>query len=509
VWTAVTTGNIVAASTSAIGKAMAMTYDLPRHGYILSRNYFLKITAGNGQGTDAMKSISRTLSCRSLFFFIVLVGIGIRGFYWDPSHSIRTDSIERYVPMAKNLLAGRGFSVATTPPFRPDTFNPPGYPLYLAGLLKVFGGSIRSVVVSQVLLELLTLLVLYRIAIALNVRAPVVMTLAWVCPFLPRWSELILTEALATFCATAFVYALVTRRWMLGGLTAGFSLLVRPDMLPAVILCTFVAVMLSEKRVPVLLWITATMVLVLVPWSLRTFMVSGSPSPLGGIAAQAKQPYVLWLDTWADDPAYEEPFWWDGGDFSNTGNSARFEPRAFPEFLPPEERSQAVVAMEIASKQRSMEGKPNGIYARLSQVERHDHPFRVYISAPIKRVVSTWMLERWGTPAQSLLCVCWIITLALAIRGMCVGGSRTAIPLAMIAGRTVIPALSLLGCEPRYMNEALPCVFLFVAIAIMRILDGSSNGLRVNVRLHPHCKSCMRSPFVGNDILTLSRRYPS
>jgi hypothetical protein len=65
------------------------------------------------------------------------------------------------------------------PPFRPDLFSPPGYPVYLAAVLKLSAGAMRAVVVSHIILELLTLLILYRLAI--KVKAPSLLVLV-ICP---------------------------------------------------------------------------------------------------------------------------------------------------------------------------------------------------------------------------------------------------------------------------------------------------------------------------------------
>ena len=48
-----------------------------------------------------------------------------------PERHLAPDSLG-YLTLAENLVAGRGFSAATGPPWTPDTFRTPGYPAFIA-----------------------------------------------------------------------------------------------------------------------------------------------------------------------------------------------------------------------------------------------------------------------------------------------------------------------------------------------------------------------------------------
>ncbi len=48
-----------------------------------------------------------------------------------------------YFNLAKNLARGRGFSLSPEPPYEPDAFRTPGYPLLLAACFKLLGSDYR------------------------------------------------------------------------------------------------------------------------------------------------------------------------------------------------------------------------------------------------------------------------------------------------------------------------------------------------------------------------------
>src|SRR3989338_7862789 len=53
-------------------------------------------------------------------------------FFWD-------DDSNTYIYTAENMLAGNGFSWDTHPPYIPDAFRTPGYPIFLLLHIVLFG----------------------------------------------------------------------------------------------------------------------------------------------------------------------------------------------------------------------------------------------------------------------------------------------------------------------------------------------------------------------------------
>ena len=73
------------------------------------------------------------------------------------------DSTE-YYNLALNLARHGTFSQSTTPPFEPDTWRTPGYPLFLAGAMRLVGESPAGLIIIQQLLNIANLLLLFTVA---------------------------------------------------------------------------------------------------------------------------------------------------------------------------------------------------------------------------------------------------------------------------------------------------------------------------------------------------------
>gem|GEM_PF-966866 len=82
-------------------------------------------------------------------------------FIWKPEMSLPAygDAIG-YHRLALNLLAGHGFSLYPNPPFTPDCFRTPAFPMLLAFLYKAFGPSpLWGILVNDLLAAAIALLV--------------------------------------------------------------------------------------------------------------------------------------------------------------------------------------------------------------------------------------------------------------------------------------------------------------------------------------------------------------
>src|SRR5437870_3657297 len=74
------------------------------------------------------------------------------------------DDVPRYQQLARNMLAGHGFSSSATPPYRPDMFRTPVFPLFVAVLYASFGVTDVPVHVMQAAIGALTCCVIYVLA---------------------------------------------------------------------------------------------------------------------------------------------------------------------------------------------------------------------------------------------------------------------------------------------------------------------------------------------------------
>lgn len=86
-------------------------------------------------------------------------------------HAFRSPDAREYYALARHIAMHGVFSQSDAPPFRPDTWRTPGYPLFLAAGMTFFGDSPSGLVISQHVLALINALIFFAIARAF-MRAP-------------------------------------------------------------------------------------------------------------------------------------------------------------------------------------------------------------------------------------------------------------------------------------------------------------------------------------------------
>lgn len=355
------------------------------------------------------------------------------------------DALHRYNPIARNLISGKGFSLALAPPYAPEGQTTPGYPYFLAAMYSIHD-SHTIVAWTQVVLDALTVLLLWGMGVSLGLPLGVrklVVIIALLCPILPWFDKYILSETLATFLLTCTVFllihAVVNRRarwWVTSGFVAGLTLLTRPDTLPCIILLLITAFILARQMRESVACVVL-IALTLLPWTIRNVKVFGEFLPLGSVTQQTKTPYARWLDTWLDNPDLLRPYWWEA------------------------DRATRL---------------PDSYYVGLEEQARRDHLIRSLVVVPAKRLFLTWykvpsyLPPTYERPTRAL----WPAFLIFALVG--IGASLQSrhwllmLPLAVIVGRSSLPLLSAIGSEPRYMFEALPSCFVFAAIGLNKIV---------------------------------------
>ncbi len=65
-----------------------------------------------------------------------------------------------YYALASNWVEHGEFSRDSAPPYRPDTWRTPGYPLFLAGVMWLFGPSVRAIILAQQVLSVINVVLL-------------------------------------------------------------------------------------------------------------------------------------------------------------------------------------------------------------------------------------------------------------------------------------------------------------------------------------------------------------
>ena len=79
-------------------------------------------------------------------------------------YAFRSLDCGEYYTIARNLVDHGAFSQSAEPPFLPDTWRTPGYPLFLATVMLLFGKSPLTLVFVQQVLSVLNVLLVFRVA---------------------------------------------------------------------------------------------------------------------------------------------------------------------------------------------------------------------------------------------------------------------------------------------------------------------------------------------------------
>ncbi len=188
-----------------------------------------------------------------------------------------------YVTLAKNLLEGRGLSYGGYP----SAFRPPGYPLFLAGMMYSFR---NHYVVAVRWLQLAMGLVTVCLCAAASARlfgkeagkAALVVSLFF--PTLALTTTEILTECVATLLSALFLFLLIDHviepSWsMASGLaiTTGVATMFRYNMLPLTVVALFAV--WAPKTFPTrwaqAAWVALLTALMVTPWISRNEIVFG------------------------------------------------------------------------------------------------------------------------------------------------------------------------------------------------------------------------------------------
>ncbi|HEY8411751.1 MAG TPA: glycosyltransferase family 39 protein [Pyrinomonadaceae bacterium] len=280
----------------------------------------------------------------SVYALLLLVALGFRLFVALRLPNDEPDDGRVYAQIAINVLEQHVYSHDNQPPYAPSLIRLPGYPLFLAGVYKIFGhGNNTAVRVVQAVIDTLTCVLIALVAFAWAVEAErkhraaqIAFALAAVCPFTAIYVATVLTEVATNFLAVALVLAVTfafkatdlkraVAWWAVSGLIVGLAVLFRPDsgLFAAAVGVTLVLATLLKKglkrRVKELFIsgavFSVAFCVVLVPWTIRNYRVFHLFQPLS--PAHGEMPgefvprgYLLWLRTWLDDERYVGPVLW-------------------------------------------------------------------------------------------------------------------------------------------------------------------------------------------------------
>jgi len=237
-----------------------------------------------------MRSTSRALAA------VVLAGLLARLILlWLPGAGLRQKAVEavpdaaEYLALAENLTHHRSFTRDTVPPFRPELFRTPGYPLSVSPLAAVFSSPVLPALLLQLLISLLTIWLVFVLAAELGLGPPLAVTAALlvaVSPNLAFLSTKLVTEPLFTLVLVVTLlllnrYRTTSRTTDLvgAGVAAGLLILIRPiaTYLPLVVAAYVLVTELrrSRSRWWLALLPLACASIVVLPWMVRNGRSTG------------------------------------------------------------------------------------------------------------------------------------------------------------------------------------------------------------------------------------------
>lgn len=247
-----------------------------------------KITVCQSRQTDSQRPHRNTI------LFIFLLALAARLIMFGLIQARGTEFFYRfsdgneYLVVARNLLAGNGFSVRSQPPFVPYEYYTPGYPLILAGTLAVGLGP-RAVILFQVLAGAATAAMIafwgrYLVGRRSALLGGLLLALE---PSTIFWNNQLVTETVSTLFLIGSFFALVAglrlsrlRNFLVSGFLLGLSILVRHAaefliwIFPFVALLAYRGSLLRRCAAATLCFILA--VILMAPWVIRNHIQFGS-----------------------------------------------------------------------------------------------------------------------------------------------------------------------------------------------------------------------------------------
>jgi 4-amino-4-deoxy-L-arabinose transferase-like glycosyltransferase len=399
------------------------------------------------------------------------------------------DDEVRYTTPAVNMLAGRGFTAATSGRFRPTMHTVPLYPLFIAGVYGVFGEHKVAVRIAQSLLDLITCVLVGFMAFSL---APLKLKecaalcglaiygfLSW---FTVHWTRYLLTETLALFTTVLTISLVIVawrkgrRYWLLAGIAGGLALLARADavlLLAAIFPLLIIGIV---RRHPQALAGCALFCLgvgaALCPWIVRNYVAFGVFEPLAneyGFTHNEYMPkgYLWWLRTWMTDETYHEAFrpaFWPG--------YREFDPSILPDsvFDSPAEKQELFQLFEERNRTGAFTPEMNERFMQIANARIARGPLRFFVYLPLRRASSAW-LTSFATRShtyRAIRIVCVLPLLIGGLIGLILSSSNrmvTALLLLIMLIRTLFLAYHY-GNEARYVVEAYPAMIAACAVAL-------------------------------------------
>lgn len=454
----------------------------------------------------------------------LLAGLALR-LYFILHFPFHAGDTKYYEELARNWMDHGVYGLFMGGKLVPLDMRVPGYPAFLIGVYSVFGRSDLTVMVVQVVIDLMTCVLTALIAARLapaskrNIAATVALWLAALCPFTANYTAVVLTETLATFITAGVILIFVSilvhpdmkisrgaiqkRKllkyvgwFFLGGLLTGVGTLVRPET-PLVLIAMGIILCVLWRRSAdwwkltlAVAWMAAGLLLPLTPWAVRNVVTLRRVQYLAPRYAQTGNDYAplgffKWTQTWMVrfGDSYLAPWKISPG----SEEPIRIETLPGYAFDSDAERSRVAALLDVYNTQFKITPELDAKFAEIARERIAAHPLRTYLLIPIERSFFMWFtprvellpytgklwppLQKWRRNKDEFDTTLGFGVLGIVLIGMAMVGawwyrSRAGIAflLTFLLVRTAF-LTQLQTVEPRYVIECFPVILALGALA--------------------------------------------
>lgn len=153
----------------------------------------------------------------SLYAMLIVITISFIGTYskiYDVKLDLNGDNIHYYA-LGKALSEGKGFTDIMSFNEKPHTHFPPGYPIFVAGVIKFFPDNINAVKIMNGVLLLASILLLFFLLKKLSGNIVVPFLTCIFCSIhaeILRYATIMMSEMLFLFCSVCTIWLILTIR---------------------------------------------------------------------------------------------------------------------------------------------------------------------------------------------------------------------------------------------------------------------------------------------------------